>query len=111
MAADFLHFKVFSMNDTSSVPDATADVPAPQRPALPDHLSIDPRSPHHDAAVFEHEVCIRFKDKERLDVYEYCISEGWVKVPAGKSVDRKGYPLLIKLKGPVQAYYREAARA
>jgi len=76
------------------------------RPALPDHLSIDPRSPHHVAAVFEHDIGIRFNDKERGDVAEYCLSEGWVKVPAGKAVDRKGFPLLIKLKGRVEVYYR-----
>eukprot|EP01030_Chromulinospumella_sphaerica_P029591 gene29591-30037_t len=70
-----------------------------ERPALPDHLSIDPRSPHHVAAVFEHDIGIRFNDKERMDVEEYCVSEGWIKVPAGKTVDRKGKPLLIKLKG------------
>ena len=77
-----------------------------QLPPLPDHLSIDPRSPHHIAAVFEHEVGIRFNDKERVDVSEYCISEGWIKVSAGKAVDRKGQPLLIKLKGKVEAFYR-----
>jgi len=75
-------------------------------PPLPDHLSTDPRSPHHSAAVFEHEVGIRLNDKERTDVSEYCISEGWVKVPSGKTVDRKGQPLLIKLKGKVEAFYR-----
>jgi hypothetical protein len=56
--------------------------------------------------VFEHDVGIRFNDKERMDVEEYCISEGWVKVPAGKTVDRKGNPLMIKLKGKVEAFYR-----
>ena len=49
---------------------------------------------------------IRFNDKELLDVEEYCISEGWVKVPAGKTLDRRGKPLLIKLKGRVEAFYR-----
>ncbi|MEG2047305.1 MAG: DUF3297 family protein, partial [Comamonas sp.] len=44
----------------------------------------------------------------RFDVEEYCISEGWVRVPAGKTVDRKGKPLLIKLKGPVEVFYKEA---
>ncbi|GJI98289.1 DUF3297 family protein [Duganella vulcania] len=77
-----------------------------QLPPLPDRLSIDPRSKFHVAAVFEHEVGIRFNDKERLDVDEYCISEGWIKVPAGKSLDRKGNPMLIKLKGKVEAFYR-----
>ena len=76
------------------------------KPALPDRLSIDPSSPHHVAAVFEHPIGIRFNDKERFDVEEYCISEGWVKVPAGKKVDRKGRPLLIKLKGKVEAFYK-----
>ncbi|MBP3980220.1 MAG: DUF3297 family protein [Gammaproteobacteria bacterium] len=75
-------------------------------PPLPDHLSIDPRSPHHVAAVFEHDIGIRLNDKDRFDVEEYCISEGWVKVPAGKTLDRKGKPLLIKLKGKVEAFYR-----
>ena len=83
------------MNDTTSPPP------------LPDRLSIDPRSPHHVAAVFEHSVGIRFNDKERLDVEEYCISERWVKIPSGKTLDRKGHPLMIKLKGKVEAFYRQ----
>ena len=82
------------MNDTS------------ERPPLPDRLSVDPGSPHHVAAVLEHGIGIRLNDKERHDVEEYCISEGWVKVPAGKTVDRKGHPILIKLKGKVEAFYR-----
>jgi hypothetical protein len=76
------------------------------RPALPDHLSTEPRSPHYDAAILEHEVGIRLNGKERFDVAEYCISEGWVSVPAGKTLDRKGNPLMIKLKGSVEAWYR-----
>jgi hypothetical protein len=79
---------------------------ATQQPDLPDHLSIDPRSPHFVEAVFEHNIGIRFNDKERFDVEEYCISEGWIKVPAGKTLDRKGKPLLIKLKGRVEAFYK-----
>ena len=77
------------------------------RPALPDHLSIDPRSPHHVAAVFEHDIGIRFNGKERFDVSEYSLREGRIKVPAGKSLDRKGQPLLIKLKGTVEAFYKD----
>lgn len=76
------------------------------RPALPDRLAIDPNSPHHLAAVFEHDIGIMFNGKERFDVEEYCISEGWIKVPAGKTRDRKGRPLLIQLKGQVQAFYK-----
>ena len=75
------------------------------RPELPDRLSIDPRSPHHVAAVFAHGIGIRFNGKERVDVEEYCISEGWIKVPAGKAVNRKGQPLMLQLKGKVEAYY------
>lgn len=82
------------MNDTTTFPP------------LPDRLSIDPRSPFHVAAVFEHEVGIKFNDKERMNVEEYCISEGWIRVPAGKALDRKGNPMLIKLKGKVEAFYR-----
>ena len=77
-----------------------------QRPPLPDRLAIDPRSPHHVAAVFERDIGILWNDKERSDVEEYCISEGWIKVAAGKARDRKGQPLMIKLKGKVEAFYR-----
>jgi len=77
-----------------------------QRPTLPDRLSIDSRSPHFVAAIFEHDVGIKLNDKERFDVEEYCISEGWVKVPAGKARDRKGNPLLIKVKGKVEPFYK-----
>jgi hypothetical protein len=79
---------------------------ATEFPPLPDRLSIDPDSPHFVAAIFEHEVGIRLNGKERKDVEEYCISEGWVTVPAGKTLDRKGNPLMIKLKGKVEAFYR-----
>ena len=79
---------------------------AKDAPPLPDRLSIDPGSPHHVAAVFEHDIGIRLNGKERSDVEEYCIGEGWVKVPAGRTLDRKGKPLTIKLKGKVEAFYR-----
>mgnify|MGYP006158208677 CR=1 FL=1 len=76
------------------------------KPALPDRLAANPRSPHHVAECFQHEIGIRVNGKERTNVEEYCISEGWVRVPAGKTLDRKGQPLLIKLKGQVEAFYR-----
>jgi hypothetical protein len=82
-----------------------SDTPT-ERPALPDHLSVDPKSPHHDAAACAHDIGIRFNGRERHDVEEYCVSEGWIRVPAGKTVDRRGRPLLIKLKGQVEAFYR-----
>jgi Protein of unknown function (DUF3297) len=84
--------------------DAPADTTI--LPTLPDRLSADPRSPFHVAALFERDVGIRLNGKERTDVEEYCISEGWVKVPAGKALDRKGKPLLIKLKGAVEVFFR-----
>ncbi|MEO8653944.1 MAG: DUF3297 family protein [Ramlibacter sp.] len=79
---------------------------ATEFPPLPDRLSIDPASPYFVAAVFEHGVGIRLNGKERKDVEEYCISEGWVTVPAGKTLDRKGNPLMIKIKGKVEAFYK-----
>jgi hypothetical protein len=75
-------------------------------PPLPDRLSVNPRSPFHASAVLEHDIGVRFNERERSDVEEYCISEGWVKVPAGKTLDRKGQPLLITLKGKVEVFYR-----
>ena len=73
----------------------------------PDHLSVNPRSPHFDAEKLQRGIGIRFKDRVRTDVEEYSISEGWVRVQAGKSLDRKGQPLTIKLTGPVEAWYED----
>ncbi len=87
----------------------TEAAPLPQQsvqPPLPDRLSVDPRSPHHVAGVFEHDIGIRFNGRDRVDVEEYCISEGWIKVPAGKAVNRKGQPMTLQLKGKVEAFYR-----
>ena len=91
------------MNETAQAPEAPV---VPVAPPLPDRLAADPRSPHHVAAIFERDVGIRVNGKARYDVEEYCISEGWIKVPVGKKVDRKGNPLTIKLKGVVEAFYR-----
>ena len=73
----------------------------------PDHLSVNPRSEHFDAEVLQRGVGIRFKDRVRTDIEEYSISEGWVRVQAGKTVDRKGNPLTIKLTGKVEPYFRD----
>ncbi|QIR16257.1 DUF3297 family protein [Shewanella aestuarii] len=75
-------------------------------PALPDRLSVNPRSPHHVAEFFENEIGIKLNDKERFDVEEYCISEGWVKVPSHKALDRRGQPLLMTMKGKVEVFYK-----
>ncbi|MBB3930907.1 hypothetical protein GGR25_001946 [Kaistia hirudinis] len=78
---------------------------------LPDRLSSDPRSPFYDAALLERGIGIRFKGVEKTNVEEYCISEGWVRVAAGKARDRFGNPLTIKLTGPVEAYLRDEPSA
>jgi len=73
----------------------------------PDRLSTDPNSPYYDAALLERGVGIRFDGKEKTNVEEYCVSEGWIKVAAGKALDRRGNPLTIKLKGPVEPYFKD----
>ena len=73
----------------------------------PDRLAIDPRSEHFDGEKLQRGVAIRFKGRERTDIEEYSIPEGWVRVQAGKTVDRKGRPLTIKLNGPVEAWYED----
>ncbi|MGV3769200.1 MAG: DUF3297 family protein [Sphingobium phenoxybenzoativorans] len=75
----------------------------------PDRLSTNPRSPHFDMDVLQRGIGIRFKDRVRTDVEEYCISEGWIRVAAGKTRDRHGQPLTIKLSGPVEAWFENAA--
>ncbi|MGX9416237.1 DUF3297 family protein [Vibrio sp. RC27] len=75
------------------------------KPELPDHLSGNPRSPHFVEECFEHQIGIRLNGKQRNDVEEYCISEGWVKIPSPKALDRRGQPILITLKGTVEAFY------
>lgn len=76
------------------------------KPAFPDRLSVDPRSRFYVAAIFEHDIGILLNGKERRDVEEYCISEGWISVPAGKALDRRGMPMMIKVKGKVEPFYR-----
>lgn len=75
----------------------------------PDHLSTNPRSPHFNMDVLQRGIGIRFKGRERNDVEEYSISEGWIRVAAGKTRDRHGNPLTIKLSGPVEAWFQTPA--
>jgi len=75
----------------------------------PDRLSLNPKSPWYDADLLARGVGIRFKGVEKTNVEEYCISEGWIRVMVGKTVDRKGDPLCVKLNGPVEPYYERAA--
>lgn len=89
-----------SENTPQGPPASGADVP-------PDRLSVNPRSPHFDAEALQRGVGIRFKDRIRTDIEEYSIAEGWVRVQAGKTVDRKGQPLTLKLNGPVEAWFED----
>ena len=87
-------------DETPATPGPGADVP-------PDRLAINPRSPYFDSDKLQRGVGIRFKDRVRTDIEEYCISEGWVRVQAGKAMDRNGQPLTLKLNGPVEAWYED----
>ena len=73
----------------------------------PDHLSVNPRSPHFDAELLRRGIGIRSKGRQRTDIEEYSISEGWVRVQAGKTLDRKGQPLTLKLNGEVEAWFED----
>jgi Protein of unknown function (DUF3297) len=72
----------------------------------PDRLSNDPRSPYYDGESLKRDVGIRFKGVEKTNVSEYCVSEGWIRVEVGKTKDRYGNPLTIKLSGPVEVYFK-----
>lgn len=76
-------------------------------PELPDRLSVNPKSPHFNADIFQRDIGIRINGAEKTNVEEYCISEGWIKVAVGKSVDRKGNPLTMTLKGTVEPFYKD----
>ena len=72
---------------------------------FPDRLSLDPRSPHHDADLLARGVGIRFNGQERTNVEEYCISEGWIRVAVGRALDRRGQPMTMKMQGKVEAWF------
>ena len=74
---------------------------------LPDRLSVNPNSPHYNDELLKKGVGIRFNGVEKTNVEEYCVSEGWIRVAVGKTVDRKGNPLTIKLKGTVEPYLQK----
>ena len=77
---------------------------------LPDRLSANPASPFHDAALLSRGIGIRFNGAEKTNVDEYCVSEGWVRLTVGKTLDRKGNPITMKLQGPVEPYFRDTAQ-
>ena len=75
---------------------------------LPDRLSVNPKSPHYNEEILKRNVGIRFNGTEKTNVEEYCVSEGWVRVAVGKTVDRRGFPLTMKAQGPVEPYFRDS---
>ena len=75
----------------------------------PDRLSNNPKSPFYDAALLGRGIGIRFKGVEKTNVEEYCVSEGWVRLAVGSTVDRHGKPMTIKLQGGVEPYFRDSA--
>ena len=76
---------------------------------FPDRLSVDPKSPYHDADLLARGIGIRFNGQEKTNVEEYCISEGWIRVVAGRALDRRGNPITLKLKGEVVPFFQDAA--
>ena len=76
-------------------------------PDFPDRLSVNPKSPHYNEEVLKRDIGIRFDGKEKTNVEEYCVSEGWIRVAAGKALDRRGKPITFKHKGEVVAYYKD----
>jgi hypothetical protein len=76
----------------------------------PDRLSVDPESPYHDAALLERGIGVRFNGNEKTNVEEYCVSEGWVRLAVGKTLDRRGKQLTIKYNGKVEPYFEDIPR-
>ncbi|MEO5774337.1 MAG: DUF3297 family protein [Sphingomicrobium sp.] len=79
--------------------------------AFPDRLSLDPRSPHFDQDILTKGVRINFNGVEKTNVEEYCISEGWIRVAAGRSRDRFGNPMTVKLKGKVEPFFSDVPQS
>jgi hypothetical protein len=73
---------------------------------LPDRLSVNPKSPYYNGDLLQQGIGILFKGVDKTNVEEYCVSEGWVRLSVGNTVDRKGNPMTIKLQGPVEPYIR-----
>jgi Protein of unknown function (DUF3297) len=72
----------------------------------PDRLCSTEGRPHFDADVLARDVGIRFNGVEKINVEEYCVSEGWIRVTAGTAKDRAGNPMTFKLKGKVEPYFK-----
>lgn len=77
----------------------------------PDRLSANPKSPFYDEAAMERGVGVIFKGVEKTNVDEYCVSEGWVRLSVGTTVNRKGEAMTVKLQGTVEPYWRDPEAA
>ena len=77
----------------------------------PDRLCVNPRSPFYDEAMLERGIGVRFNGTERTNVEEYCVSEGWVRLPVGKSLDRRGNAMTMKANGKVEVWFLDTAPA
>ncbi len=105
MTSGNLQIKRMAMSEDTQKPETAPETAGSDVP--PDRLAIQPNSPFFDGDKLQRGVGIRFKGTVRTNVEEYCISEGWVRVQAGKTLDRRGNPLTIKLSGPVEAWYED----
>ena len=94
------------MTDTTATETTAPETPETEIQSPPDRLAADPSSPYFDADVLQRGIGVRFMGVEKFNVEEYSVSEGWIRVPVGKGVDRKGRPLLIKLAGEVEVWFK-----
>ena len=96
---------MLSAPNAGSIPMSDQDKTSPENSTPPDHMSNDPRSKFHDPSVLERGIGIRFNGVERHNVDEYCISEGWIRMPVGRSLNRRGQPMTMKMQGKVEAWF------
>ena len=87
------------MTDTSPIPEGV------DQSGLPDRLAINPASPYFNDAALSRGIGVRFKGVIKTNVEEYCLSEQWIRVAAGKARDRKGNPITMQLKGPLEVWF------
>ena len=90
----------------ANIKAAMSEPQTPQATAMPDRLSTDSKSPYYNAELLERGVGVRFNGVDRNNVEEYCVSEGWVRLAVGRTVDRHGNAMTVKYKGVVEPYLR-----
>jgi hypothetical protein len=95
--------------ETSVDTDTLNGQPAGLVDVPPDRLCANPKSPHYDETLLRRGIGIRFNGVQKHNVEEYCISEGWVRLTVGKTVDRFGNPMTVKYKGTVEPFFEDIA--